>query len=225
MAWRRHFRYLLCRNRRKCQLSTSKGTQMLSKDKMFVWMIRCLWVTKVRTLNHFWFNISSITFTLTLYTPGSPEYKDRLCRYRDCQCKDDTVVGILIAVKRHFYIKTFPWVFFQEIYFFHHELLIVTIIRILWPVLSCWTTRLGFLKLSDPGSTKAHLPGCFRPWTFSLNIWLNMLPSDCFMSCLHVCYRVVPGFATDCSCGVWCRGLATCLLYIGPLFWKCSLKG
>ena len=31
-------------------------------------------------------------------------------------------------------------------------------------------------------------------------------------------YRGVPGFATDCPCGVWCRGLTTCPLYVGPLF-------
>ena len=31
-------------------------------------------------------------------------------------------------------------------------------------------------------------------------------------------YRGVSGFATDCPCGVWCRGLTTCLLYVGPLF-------
>ena len=29
------------------------------------------------------------------------------------------------------------------------------------------------------------LPGCFRPWTFSFDFGLNMLPSDSFMSCLH----------------------------------------
>ena len=30
--------------------------------------------------------------------------------------------------------------------------------------------------------------------------------------------RRVSGFATDCSCDVWCRGLTTCLLRAGPLF-------
>ena len=30
--------------------------------------------------------------------------------------------------------------------------------------------------------------------------------------------RGVSGFATDCPCGVWCRGLTTCSLYVGPLF-------
>ena len=26
------------------------------------------------------------------------------------------------------------------------------------------------------------------------------------------------GFATDCPCGVWCRGLTTCLPHVGPPF-------
>ena len=30
--------------------------------------------------------------------------------------------------------------------------------------------------------------------------------------------RGVSGFVTDCPCGVWCRGLTTCLLHIGPTF-------
>ena len=40
----------------------------------------------------------------------------------------------------------------------------------------------------------------------------------------RIFYRGVPGFATDCPCGVWCSGLTTCLLYVGPLFGKSSLK-
>ena len=30
--------------------------------------------------------------------------------------------------------------------------------------------------------------------------------------------RGVSGFATDCPCEVWCRGLTTCLLHVGPPF-------
>ena len=44
---------------------------------------------------------------------------------------------------------------------------------------------LGFLLLSSSGSANAQLPGCFCPWTFSLNIGLNVLPSESFMPCLH----------------------------------------
>ena len=44
---------------------------------------------------------------------------------------------------------------------------------------------LGFLHISSSGSANAQLPGCFRPWTFSLNIGLNLFPLDSFMSCLH----------------------------------------
>ena len=30
--------------------------------------------------------------------------------------------------------------------------------------------------------------------------------------------RCISGFATDCPCDVWCRGLTTCLLHVGPPF-------
>ena len=36
--------------------------------------------------------------------------------------------------------------------------------------------------------------------------------------------RGVSGFATDCPCGVWCRGLTTCLLHVGPPFGNRLLK-
>ena len=44
---------------------------------------------------------------------------------------------------------------------------------------------LGFLYIISSGSANAKLPGFFRPWTFSLNIGLNMFPLDSFMSCLQ----------------------------------------
>ena len=39
----------------------------------------------------------------------------------------------------------------------------------------------------------------------------------------RIFYRWLPGFVTDCSCGVWCRGLNTRFLYVGPFFLKSSL--
>ena len=36
--------------------------------------------------------------------------------------------------------------------------------------------------------------------------------------------RGVSGFATDCPCDVWCRGLTTCLLHVGPPFGNRILK-
>ena len=39
-----------------------------------------------------------------------------------------------------------------------------------------------------------------------------------FRFSIWIFYRGVPGFATDCLCGVWCRELTTCPLYIGPIF-------
>ena len=40
--------------------------------------------------------------------------------------------------------------------------------------------------------------------TFSCSIWIFC--------------RGVSGFATDCPCGVWCRGLTICLLHVGQPF-------
>ena len=40
------------------------------------------------------------------------------------------------------------------------------------------------LTQSISGFANAHFPGCFRLWTFPMNIGLNLLPSDSFMSCL-----------------------------------------
>ena len=34
------------------------------------------------------------------------------------------------------------------------------------------------------GSATTHFPGCFCPWTFSLNTGPNTLPLDFFVSCL-----------------------------------------
>ena len=69
-------------------------------------------------------------------------------------------------------------------------------------------------------STIPHLPGCFCPWTFFENIGFHTVLTDPFMSHLatQLGCRGVSGFATDCPCGVWCRGLTTWLLHVGPPF-------
>ena len=64
-------------------------------------------------------------------------------------------------------------------------MIVVTIIGIVMPINYFLNYILGFLYLGSSGSANAQLPGCFRPWTFSLSIGLNMLPLDSFMSCLH----------------------------------------
>ena len=66
-------------------------------------------------------------------------------------------------------------------------------------------------------STIPHLQWCFCPLTFFQNIGFNMVPSDPFMSHLAtqlIFCRGVSGFATDCPCNVWCRGLtiSSCML-------------
>ena len=63
----------------------------------------------------------------------------------------------------------------------------------LWPFYSFWTTHMKFLWLGNSGSATTHLPGCICLWTSSLNIGLNMLPSDSFMSCLNFLLRYFTG--------------------------------
>ena len=82
-----------------------------------------------------------------------------------------------------------------------------------------WITYLAFLKVSSSGFANTHLLGCVRPWTFPLNIGLNMLPSDSCMSCLDP----LLGYSTGEFQGLQLIvlvvfGLTTCLLYVGPLF-------
>ena len=64
-------------------------------------------------------------------------------------------------------------------------MIFVTIIGIFMAINYLLINTLGLLYLSSSGSANAQLTGCFRPWTFSLNIGLNMFPLDSFMFCLH----------------------------------------
>ena len=91
------------------------------------------------------------------------------------------------------------------------------ILGCLWPLVLVLNNT---LILGIWCSTIPHLPGC--PWTFFENIGFNTVLTDPFMSHLAtqlgIFCRGVSGFATDCPCGVWCRGLTTCLLHVGPPF-------
>ena len=64
-------------------------------------------------------------------------------------------------------------------------MIVVTITGIFMATNYLLIYTLGFLYISNSGSADAQLPGCFCPWTFSLNIGLNMFLLDSFMSCLH----------------------------------------
>ena len=86
----------------------------------------------------------------------------------------------------------------------------------LWPLVFVLNNILILGILHSP---IAHLRRCFFPWTFFKNIYGTIgphyIPSS---NSTRVFYRGVSGFGTDCPCGVWCRGLTTCFLYISPLF-------
>ena len=64
--------------------------------------------------------------------------------------------------------------------------MIVVTITAIFMVIKCFLNYdFGFLYLRSSDSANSQLPGCFRPWTFSLNIGLNVLLLVSFMSCLH----------------------------------------
>ena len=107
-------------------------------------------------------------------------------------------------------------------------MIVVTIIGILWSLFLFWNTRLSFLKQCSCGSANAHLHGCFSPWTFHLNIGLNMLPSDVLMLCVvsllgystgefQALQLIILAFGVDSS-------IASCMLvnFFGNLVWNDS---
>ena len=107
---------------------------------------------------------------------------------------------------------------------FYFIIIVVSIIGVFITILFILNYMFRISLPSSSDSANAHLLWCFCSWAFPLNFGLNMLHSDSFVSSLDswqgysIMYRGVPGSATDFPCGVWCRGLTTSLLYVGPLF-------
>ena len=94
-------------------------------------------------------------------------------------------------------------------------MIVVTIIGIFMAINYLLIYTLGFLYISSSGSENAQLPECFRPWTFSLNIGLNMFPLDSFISCLHSLLGYYTGEFPALQLIVL---VAFGALYVGPLF-------
>ena len=93
--------------------------------------------------------------------------------------------------------------------------------------------------------THQYFKGCnnhlYMLWIYLAVSYLDIRPAASLITmiviqCLTLCviwrllhiispiYIIVPTdmerwcFATDCPCGVWCRGLTTCILHVGPPF-------
>ena len=133
-----------------------------------------------------------------------------------------TIIGIFMSclfIEAYFImmvatiIGIFMSCLFLESYFI---IMVATIIGIFKSCLFILTDKFR-LSENNSGSASPHLPGCFCPWTFSLNIGtyytyrhLNVMVR--FSTRLF--YRGVPALTTDFPCSVWCRGLTTCLLNV-----------
>ena len=55
----------------------------------------------------------------------------------------------------------------------------------MFPFIICVILMNYLMEFYFIGFVNAHLPGCFCPWTFRLNIGLNTSPSDSFVSYLN----------------------------------------
>ena len=115
-----------------------------------------------------------------------------------------------------------------EFYFIMTFIMTVVAIIVIFTTIHYFLNyTLGFLQLSSSGSVNAQLPGCFRPWIFSLNIGLNMLPSDSFLSCLYSLLRFLQGNSRLCN---WLslQRLVPWISHLLPVcwstFWKYNLK-
>ena len=95
----------------------------------------------------------------------------------------------------------------------------------LWGV--CWKTITRIKTAPHCICVICWFCKCTTPWMFrSLDILPEYLIEHVSFGLLYIMftfptrifYRGVPGFATDYPSGVWCRGLTTCPLYVGPLF-------
>ena len=101
-------------------------------------------------------------------------------------------IGITITVLFHIIITNIK----SDI--FVHGHCFVTIVLIL-QLLKCW-------DVSVPRPS-------FRIWNWT---WTIVLLYIYFIFWTRILYRGVLGVEIDCSYGVWCRGLTSCLLYANP---------
>ena len=104
---------------------------------------------------------------------------------------------------------------------FHHDgcdLLVYS-----WPLFLFWITRSCFQKVSSSGSANVWM---FPPLDIPSKYWIEHVTFGLFYAIFRVSIMIfcrgIPGYAIDCPCGVWCRGLTTSVRW--PTFWKSSFK-
>ena len=72
-------------------------------------------------------------------------------------------------------------------------------------------------------------PWVFLPLDILFDYWIKYVTPGLicamFRFSTRIFYRWIQGFATGCPCGIWCRWLTTCLLYVGQLLGNLVLIG
>ena len=102
-------------------------------------------------------------------------------------------------------------------------MIVVTITGIFMVINYLLIYTLGFIYISNSGSANAQPPWMFLPLGILLECWIEHVSFGLiyvmFTFPTSIFYRGVPGFATDCPCGVWCRGLNHFLVTIHNSNW------
>ena len=156
------------------------------------------------------------TYALFITVIGRIYKYTRSVVQRCWSCTPSQSIGLVLRSAR--FLCWMPLVFFG----FTHCVLLYDNKTITRMFMTIGIRLKNFLTLSIL-SEISNLPGCFCPGTSFQNTGFNMVPSDPFMShpdtqIGYIFCRGVSDFATDCACGVLCRGLTTFLMYVGPLF-------
>ena len=93
----------------------------------------------------------------------------------------------------------------------------VNMVRLVTPSRLLWRhcNYVWLIKLINPSYMFLSLD---LLWEYQIQHGANgpLYVTSSYSTCIFC--RGVSGFATDCPCGVWCRGLTTCLLHVGSPF-------
>ena len=105
---------------------------------------------------------------------------------------------------------------------FHFTMLVVTIIGGLMVILLILNYIFRLSETKWIWFRKCLAPWMFPPLDILLEYWIEQVTFGLLYAMstfpTRAFYRGVPGFATGCHCGVWCRGLPPRLLCVGQLF-------
>ena len=136
------------------------------------------------------------------------------------------IMGVPMLIRWNLYIiETVSWFIVGPVSILSMHVIYVIrwhISAVVWPVQNCdliaWLEEITAKRIC----TRFQFPRMYLPMDLLSEYRIQhgaIGPLYVTSSCsAWILCRGVSGFETDCPCGVWCRGLTTCLLYVDALF-------